>query len=82
MADGMQTLDKTHKLVYNDYMDRKQIISKSLEKINAKWRNLFEWLTCEDLGRDWEGIGNPYGRKDTKIVKNAGRDAESERGSS
>ena len=63
-------------------MDRKQIISKSLEKINAKWRNLFDWLTCEDLGRDWEGIGNPYARKDTKIVKNSGRDAESESESS
>ena len=82
MADGMQTLDKTDKLVYTGYMDRKQIISKSLEKINAKWRNLFDWLTCEDLGRDWEGIGNPYGRKDSKIVENTGRDAESKRGSS
>lgn len=78
----MQTLDRTDKLVYTGYMDRKQIISKSLEKINAQWMNLFEWLTCEDLGRDWDGVGNPYGRKDTKIVKNAGRDAESERGSS
>ena len=68
--------------MYNDYMDRKQIISKSLEKINAKWRNLFEWLTCEDLGRDWDGAGNPYSQNFSKIVKKHGRDDESESGSS
>lgn len=65
-----------------DKILRSQKISKALNKINERFHLLFDWLTCEDLGRDWEGIGNPYGRKDSKIVKNAGRDAESERGSS
>lgn len=57
-------------------MDRKQKsqrISKILDKINAKWYRLFDWLTCEDLGRDWEGAGNPYNNKNNKIV---GQDAE------
>jgi hypothetical protein len=41
-------------------MDRSQRISKILDKINNKFHRVFEWLTCEDLGRDWEGVGTPY----------------------
>jgi hypothetical protein len=65
-------------------MDRKQRISQSLDKINKTFHKVFEWLTCEDLGRDWDGVGNPYGNKchiagqdgatggqDSGIVKNS-----------
>ena len=52
-------------------MDRKEKISRSLNKINEKFHLLFDWLTCEDLGRDWDGVGDPYKnncQKNTKIV--------------
>ena len=56
-------------------MDRKERLSKILDRINARWANLFDWLTCEDLGRDWEGVGDPYSQKTNKIV---GRDTDSD----
>jgi hypothetical protein len=65
-------------------MDRTQRISKILNKINERFHLVFEWLACEDTGRDWEGVGNPYSPRnnivggsgetegrDTKIVKNS-----------
>jgi hypothetical protein len=65
-------------------MNRSQRISKILNKINERFHLLFEWLACEDTGRDWDGIGNPYaqstriagqdgatGGQDSDIVKNS-----------
>lgn len=49
-------------------MDR---LSKILDKINGRYHKVFEWLTCEDLGRDWDGAGNPY-RNNNNIVGNTG----------
>lgn len=64
-------------------MNRSQRIAKSLNKINETFHRVFDWLTCEDLGRDWNGVGNPYaqstpiagqdgatGGQDSEIVKN------------
>lgn len=62
-------------LCYNTCMDRKEKISRSLNKINEKFHLLFDWLTCEDLGRDWDGVKNPYSQKNNKIV---GQDTESD----
>ncbi len=55
-----------------------------MNKINERFHLLFEWLACEDTGRDWDGIGNPYaqstriagqdgatGGQDSNIVKNS-----------
>lgn len=53
-------------------MERSQRISKILDKINARWYRLFEWLACEDRGLDWDGVGDPYNSKDSKKL---GRDA-------
>jgi len=49
--------------MYGHTMDRTQRISKILNKINERFHRVFDWLTCEDLGRDWEGVANPYGNK-------------------
>jgi hypothetical protein len=85
--------------MYGHTMDRTQRISKILNKMNERFHLVFEWLACEDTGRDWDGVGNPYSgnyhknkkivgqdpqsnSKGSEIVKNSGRDAESERESS
>jgi hypothetical protein len=49
-----------------DKILRSQKISKALNKINER----FHLLTCEDLGRDWEGAGDPY------KIKKSGQDTE------
>lgn len=59
-------------------MDRKERLSKILDRINARWANLFEWLTCEDLGRDWDGVGNPYNKNCQNNKKIVGRDTDSD----
>lgn len=77
-SDGIQNnllLDGMQELCYNTCMDRKEKISRSLNKINEKFHLLFDWLTCEDLGRDWDGVGDPYSQKNNKIV---GQDTESD----
>lgn len=56
-----------------DGMQDPQRLSKILDKINARWSQLFDWLTCEDLGRDWDGAGDPYNTQKPEI---AGRDAD------
>jgi len=53
-----------------DRTQRSQRISKILDKINDRWHRVFEWLTCEDLGRDWDGAGDPY------KIKKSGQDTE------
>jgi hypothetical protein len=53
-----------------DKILRSQKISKALNKINERFHLLFDWLTCEDLGRDWEGAGDPY------KIKKSGQDTE------
>ena len=53
-------------------MDRKEKISKILDRIHSRYRKVFEWLTCEDLGRDWEGVGNPYANKDSIVGSTGG----------
>ena len=59
-------------------MDRKQIISRSLNKINEKFCRVFEWLTCADLGRDWDGAGDPYNTQSvSKSSESVGRGAQS-----
>ena len=65
-------------------MDRTQRISKSLKNINETFHKVFEWLTCEDLGRDLDNNNNivrnkchiagqdgATGGRDSGIVKNS-----------
>jgi hypothetical protein len=59
-------------------MDRTQRISKILNKINDRFHRVFEWLTCEDLGRDWDGAGNPYAGNCHKNEKIVGQDPQSD----
>lgn len=76
MRTGCRLLDRMEDLVYNrDKMDRKEKIARSLNKINEKFHLLFDWLTCEDLGRDWEGVGKPFVNNNNKID---GQDADSD----
>lgn len=55
-------------------MDRSQRISKILNKINNRFQDLFFWLTCEDTGQDWDGVGNPYSGNCHKNEKIVGQD--------
>jgi hypothetical protein len=64
--------------MYGHTMDRTQRISKILNKINERFHLLFDWLTCEDLGRDWEGVGNPYAGNCHKNEKIVGQDPQSD----
>ncbi len=63
--------------MYEHTMDRTQRISKILNKINERFHRVFDWLTCEDLGRDWEGVGNPYAGNCHKNEKIVGQDPQS-----
>jgi hypothetical protein len=63
--------------MYGHTMDRTQRISKILNKINERFHLLFEWLACEDTGRDWDGVGNPYAGNCHKNEKIVGQDPQS-----
>jgi hypothetical protein len=62
----------------------KDRLSKILDKINGRYRKVFEWLACKDLIREYNAADNPYRNndnfvggtgqidgRDTKIVKNS-----------
>ncbi len=48
-------------------MDRKEKINIILDRIHSRYRKVFEWLTCEDLGRDLDRI-----QKNNNIVGDTG----------
>lgn len=79
MRTGCRLLDRMQVLVYNtDKMDRKQIIAKSLNKINEKFHLLFDWLTCEDLGRDLDQSEQGCCNNCQNNKKIVGQDADSD----